>query len=285
LNKSNIKGKRYFFTGGTSGLGKAAVLSLLDAGAEVLVASRSNEKSEALRREAFEKKDADLTLLNFVSCDLSSFASIRAACNELKEEYGLLDGIINNAGVWSFSREETKDGIEKTLQVNLLAPHLIVNELIDRVKPGGRIVQTASALHQGKFNLTNPEFEKSYSGFRAYRQSKLGIILLTRWWAKEFSDREIFAYSQHPGLVSTQLGREGNWLVQKFFDWFGKSPEKGAKTLLYVIKEDTKELKNGAYFKNEKPKKTDTKVSRSMEWAKKVNDFCADYIKKHGSVG
>jgi len=283
MDTASLKGKRYFFTGGTSGLGKAAVLSLLESGAELIVASRSKKKEEALKREASQKEGLDSSLLGFISCDLASFTSIQAACRELKETHGMLDGIINNAGVWSFSREETEDGIEKTLQVNLLAPYMLVHELIDRIKPGGRIVQTASALHQGKFYLDNPEFEKSYSGFRAYRQSKLGIILLTRWWAEEFSDREVFAYSQHPGLVSTELGREGNWLIQKFFDWFGKSPEDGAETLLHVIQENPSSLENGAYYKDKKPKKTDTEVSRSMEWAQKVQQFCQDTIQNQFS--
>ncbi len=281
MNNSNIEGKRYFFTGGTSGLGKAAVLSLLESRVEVIVAHRSEEKAEALRQEASQRKEIDADLLQFVSCDLSSFDSIRSACAEIKSRVQLLDGIVNNAGVWCFSQEETEDGIEKTLQVNLLAPYLIVQLLKSHLKPGAKLIQTASALHQGSFNVDNPELKGKFSGFRAYRQSKLGIILLTRKWAADGQENELYAYSQHPGLVSTELGRGGNWLVQKFFDWFGKSPEKGAETLLHLIHTPNEQLENGAYYKNKDPKRTDTSISRSLEWAGKVAAVCKRYLSEN----
>ncbi len=272
--------KQLFFTGGTSGLGKAAVIDLIKSGFRVIVASRSDKKSDLLR-EAVSKEAGDLLpRLEIVFCDLASMESIVQACEKIEREYGKLDAIINNAGLWSFSREETEDEIEKTLQVNLLAPYIIAHRLKDRLKSGGKLIQTASALHQGKLYADDPEFKKSYSGFRAYRQSKLGIILLTRWWAKEFADRDIYAYSQHPGLVSTELGREGNWIVRKFFDWFGKSPIQGAQTLLFLTKSPNDTLENGAYYKNEKPKSTDTAASKSMEVAQKVDELCRSYTKE-----
>jgi NAD(P)-dependent dehydrogenase (short-subunit alcohol dehydrogenase family) len=270
--------KKYFFTGGTSGLGKAAVLSLLESGAEIIVASRSEEKAKDLREEAAHRGLSDSDLLKFVSCDLSSFDSIRSACAEIKSNSQPLDGIINNAGVWCFAQQETEDGIEKTLQVNLLAPYLIVQLLKSHLKPGARLIQTASALHQGSFDVENPELKGKYSGFRAYRQSKLGTILLTRWWAASREYDELYAYAQHPGLVSTELGREGNWFVRQFFQWFGKSPEKGAETLLFLTQTPNDHLENGAHYKNEKPKRTDTSTSRSMEWAEKVAAVCKRYL-------
>ncbi len=281
MNNPNIVGKRYFFTGGTSGLGKAAVLSMVENGANVVLTSRSEEKSEALRREVAEIGSDMVSRLEFVDCDLSSFHSVVSACDTVVNQYDRLDGIVNNAGVWFFSKEESEDGIEKTLQVNLLAPYVIVHRLKGLLGPESKLIQTASALHQGKLNAKDPEFKKSYSGFRAYRQSKLGIILLTRWWAKEFSEKNIGAYSQHPGLVSTELGRGGNWFVRKFFDWFGKTPEQGAQTLLYLIQTPVDELENGAYYKNENPKETDTAVSKSMEMAEKVDELCHSYTQDY----
>jgi|SRR6056297_46366 len=277
----DLVGKRYFFTGGTSGLGKAAVLAMVKKGANVVLTSRSEEKAEVLRREVSNIGSDMVSRLEFVDCDLGSFHSVVSACDTVVSKYDRLDGIINNAGVWSFSKEESEDGIEKTLQVNLLAPYVIVHRLEGLLGTESKLIQTASALHQGKFNFDNPEFAKSYSGFRAYRQSKLGIILLTRWWADTFSDREIYSFSQHPGLVSTELGRGGNWLVRKFFDWFGKTPEDGAQTLLHLIQAPVQDLENGAYYKNEKPKGTDTVASKSMEMAQKVDELCRSYTQDY----
>jgi NAD(P)-dependent dehydrogenase (short-subunit alcohol dehydrogenase family) len=272
--------KLYFFTGGTSGLGKAAVVELIKNGCQLIVASRSEERSKELREAIAEESGEYQGQLEFVSCDLASMVSIEDACESIIAQGHMLDGIINNAGVWCFSREETEDGIEKTLQVNLLAPYVIVHRLKELLRPGSKLIQTASALHQGKINISDPEFEKSYSGFRAYRQSKLGIILLTRWWANEFYEHQIYAYTQHPGLVSTELGREGNWMVRKFFDWFGKSPTDGAQTLLHLVQAPIEDLENGAYYKNEKPKETDTAASKSMELAQKVDALCHSYTQE-----
>lgn len=277
----NLNGKRYFFTGGTSGLGKAAVIAMVEAGANVVLTSRSEDKAVALREEVADRSAEFVSQIEVVDCDLASFDSVVSACDAVVEKYDRLDGIINNAGVWSFSKEESEDGIEKTLQVNLLAPYVIVHRLKGLLRPGSKLIQTASALHQGKFNFDNPEFTKSYSGFRAYRQSKLGIILLTRWWADTFSDPEIYSYSQHPGLVSTELGRGGNWLVRKFFDWFGKTPEDGAQTLLHLIQTPVDDLENGAYYKNEKPKETDTVMSKSIDVAQEVDEFCRSYTQDY----
>lgn len=246
-----------FFTGGTSGLGRAAVLQLASEGYRILLAARSEERANDLI-DTFKKAHPESGgSIHFVRCDLNSLASVRNACETVRHHFAQVTTIVNNAGIWSFNRETTVDGIETTFQVNVVAPALIIELLAPVLKTnkGGKIINTASGLHQGTIYFDDLEFSKSFSGFKAYRQSKLGIMLLTRYWARKFEADNIQVYSQHPGLVDTELVRKGGWLARQFFKWFGRTPEKGAETLCFLIRAPRENLKNGAFYADSKVKK------------------------------
>ncbi|MFO8021004.1 MAG: SDR family NAD(P)-dependent oxidoreductase, partial [Perlabentimonas sp.] len=233
----NVDGKVILFTGGTSGLGRIAVKQLVVNGAKVLLTNRDNAKGQKLIEELATENPSQKGTIELIESDFNSLDSVRKACSKVKESTSKLDAIVNNAGTWNFEFSETVDGIENTLQVNVLVPALIINELKELLQKAEspKVINTASALHQGDLNLDDLEFRNNFSGFKAYRQSKLGIILLTRLYQKKFESAGINFYSQHPGLVNTGLVRKGGWFAKQFFKVFGKSPQKGAKTLLHLL--------------------------------------------------
>lgn len=268
-----LKNKIIVMTGATSGLGSAAAKKFVEEGATLIVFYRNKEKLIALKEELGENGE-----LIGLLCDLSSSASLKKSCDEVKNRYNNIDIIINNAGVWSFDFKESEDGIEKTFQINVLSPYIIIHELKDLLlkSDSPKVITTASALYQGGINFQDIEYRSNYSGYKAYRQSKLAVILLMRFFAKK--EPEILYVSQHPGLVNTGLVRGGNWFAKLFFKLFGKSPEKGAETLVYLVETPTKQLKSGAFYANSHVKKTTTKESNDLELAEKLEKEIKSFI-------
>lgn len=276
----NVDGKVILFTGGTSGLGRIAVKRLVVNGAKVLLTNRDNAKGQKLIEELATENPSLKGAIELIECDFNSLDSVRNACSIVKESTSKLDAIVNNAGTWNFEFSESRNGIENTLQVNVLVPVLIINELKELLQKSEspKVINTASALHQGELNLDDLEFRNNFSGFKAYRQSKLGIILLTRLYQKKFESHGINFFSQHPGLVNTGLVRKGGWFAKQFFKVFGKSPQKGAKTLLHLLEMPSDKLKGGEYYKNCKASRTDTKTSYNIELAQKLEDACMKFL-------
>ncbi len=274
--------KIIFMTGATSGLGKVAACNIAAKGATLIAASRNPEKGEALLTYYKEQYPQGRGRIELVDCKLNSFESIAMACKEISESYKHLDMIINNAGIMNFEYKETQDGIEETWQVNLLAPILITHLLGDLLKasPEPKLIYTTSGLHQGTINFDNLEFKDSFSSYKTYRQSKLGIILLTRYLAKQLAEKQIGVYCQHPGMVNTGLSRSAGWMSKLIFKWMGKTPEQGAETLEYLIETDSEELISGEYYTNCQVAKI-TKESYDMDMAKKLLDMVKGYLRDY----
>ena len=281
IENSIMNGQRILMTGVTSGLGKVAALSLASEGAQLVALCRTLEKGEQLRTEYAEKFPNGKGTIDLFECDLSSFDSVREACQQISSKYSHLDQLILNAGVWHFERHKTTDGIEEILQVNLLSPALMIQLLLPCLEESqeAKIIITSSGLHQGTIHFEDLEFAKSFSGMKAYRQSKLGVIIMCRLLHTELKEKGIGIYCQHPGVVQTQLGRHAGWLSRAIFKLIGKSPEKGAQTLLYLARKPKTELLSGEYYADRKVTKT-TKESNDMQLAKKLMDVVDEYIKE-----
>jgi NAD(P)-dependent dehydrogenase (short-subunit alcohol dehydrogenase family) len=280
---SAIKGKVILITGATSGLGKVAAINLAAKGAQVIATSRDTARGQELVDEFNLHQSSENGSIELITCDLSSLQSIKVACGNLISKYDKIDMIVNNAGTWNFAFTETEDGIENTFQVNLLAPTLITKLLLPLIQKSDepKVINTASGLHQGNISFKDIEYRNNFNGFKSYRQSKLGVILLTRLYQKKYEQLGINFYAQHPGLVNTGLVRKGGWFSKLFFKIFGLSPEKGAKTLTYLMLTPTSDLKNGEYYANRKVKKTDTKESYNLEIAEQLESVCDKYLEKY----
>lgn len=275
--------KHIFITGATSGLGKAAALHLAAEGAVVIATSRNPEKGAKLLSDYREQFPEGKGRIELVECNLASFESISMACEEVLESYDHLDVIINNAGIIAHKSKESRDKIEMTWQVNLLAPVLITHLLLPALKKPlePKVIFTSSGFHIGKIDLKDPEFkQKRYVSWQAYRQSKLGLILLTRLLAQRFTQDEIGVYVQHPGLVKTDIDRSSPGILKLLFSGFGMSPEQGAQTLIYLADTSNEDLISGEYYtKNHVAKITDE--SYDLDMAEKLLGLVKKYLKKY----
>lgn len=269
--------KTALLTGVTSGFGEVIARYLVKSGYSVIILARSESNANALKT-SLSASNPSVTV-EVVVCDLSSLKSVRSACEQVRETHTHIDLMVLNAGLWNFEFRETEDGIEETLQVNLIAPMLMFNLLKNTIPADGnsKVIFTASGLHQGTIQFNDLEFRNNFSGFKAYRQSKLGVILMTRLLAKNSQYQGISFYCVHPGVVKTQLAKNAGWFSRTVFWLMGKSVEKGAKTHLYLIDSPSSKLVSGEYYANSKLTQT-TKESNDFDTAKKLMEVIQSYL-------
>jgi len=119
---TNLEGKVVLVTGGAQGLGKEITTTLAEAGATVVIGDIQAEKAEQLKSELTQAGQK----VAFKRLDLSDANSVEQVINEIKQEYGSFDVLINNAGI-DFTKPVTELSVSEwdaALNVNLRGPFL-----------------------------------------------------------------------------------------------------------------------------------------------------------------
>ncbi|HVP25768.1 MAG TPA: SDR family oxidoreductase [Methanomicrobiales archaeon] len=252
--------KTILVTGSTDGIGKATAKALARQGHRVLVHGRDTGKGRAALAEI--GKEAGSGDLDLFTADLSTIDGIRGFATDLGERYERLDVLLNNAGVYMADRVLTKDGLETTFAVNLLAPFLLSHLLVPLLEAGApaRIVNVASSAHfdAGNMEWDNLQGEKHYDGWGAYAQSKLGVVLFTTSLARRLEPGRMTANCLHPGVICTKLLRSA------FPVYPCESPEAGARTPVYLSTSPRVSGVTGKYF-DEMKEARPSRISRDRE--------------------
>jgi len=247
-----MNGKTVIVTGATAGIGEACALEIARRGAKVIGISRSPEK--CARVEAEIRKQAGQQDIHFYPADLSSMSEVRRIAGFLRQQLDRLDVLVNNAGGIFLKREETVDGYEKTFALNHLNYFLLTHELLDLLKDSApsRVVNVSSSSnYKGKIHLDNLQLKRGYRGFRAYQQSKLANILFTKELARRLEGTGVTINALHPGLVRTNIARDNGFLarlVQTAFVSKARTPEEGARTMVYLACSPEVEGITGKFF-------------------------------------
>jgi NAD(P)-dependent dehydrogenase (short-subunit alcohol dehydrogenase family) len=238
-------------TGATRGIGQAAAIELARQGVEVALVGRDAERVTAVAQEA--RQAAGGAPVHQHVADLTLMSDVRKLAEEVRASYRQIDVLANNAGALFASRKQTSEGLERTFALNHLAPFLLTNLLRDRLA-GGRVVTTASDAHKsGRLDLDDLQSAKSYSAMRVYGTSKLCNILFTRELAKRAP--ELHANCFHPGVVRTGFGKNENgiWKVLTTLAGpFFRSPERGARSLIWLSLSEQAAPLTGEYIEDEK---------------------------------
>jgi NAD(P)-dependent dehydrogenase (short-subunit alcohol dehydrogenase family) len=279
MNTTTMKRKVCMITGASSGIGKATAFGLASLGATIVAVMRKSEKSEsALNEIRARSQDSYVTAMDV---DLSSQQSIRKLASDFDSKFERLDVLINNAGVNSWKRTLTVDGLETTFAVNVVAPFLLTNLLLPKLKASApsRIVNVSSNAARGsKIDFHNLQAEKKYSMFGAYGQSKLALNLITSELARRLGGTGVTANFLHPGVVRTNLARNLNPVAQAIFSvvkLFFASPEKGARTSIFLASSPEVEGVSGKYFAKER-EATAPEKSYDEEAAKRLWEKCEE---------
>ncbi len=255
-----MAGRTVLVTGGTGGIGQATAQALAAMGARVAITGRDPARAAAAAREIEATHGGHA--LTFVA-DLSSQAEVRRLAGDVKHALPRLDVLINNVGGYWNTRHATADGLEQTFALNHLAPFLLTNLLLghlSRSAPARVVTVASNAQAQGRIEFDDLQGERSYSGARAYNQSKLANVLFSYELARRLGTRGVTANVLHPGVVNTSFGGADpaavqRWLVP-FVRPFMKSPSEGAATSVYLASAPELEGVTGRFFAELKPKKS-----------------------------
>jgi NAD(P)-dependent dehydrogenase (short-subunit alcohol dehydrogenase family) len=269
-----MQGRICMVTGASSGLGKATALGLAKFGAQVVMVCRDKVLGEAARRDII--KQSGNTKVSLFIADLSSQSDIHALVETFEQRFDKLHVLINNAGIYLRERHLTKDGLEQTFAVNYLAPFLLTNLLLEllRASAPARIINVAGAYHRrGIIHFDDLHLARAYTGTAANNQSQLARVLFTYELARRLEGTGVTANCLHPGSVRTNITRDMpktlQFLANTVFRPFFVSPERGAKTILYLAASPEVETVSGKYFVNQHSVKS-SRASYDTTLAKKL---------------
>ena len=255
-----MSGRTVLVTGGTGGIGKATALGLARMGAHLAITGRDRGRAEGAAREIGAAGGGQVDV--YVA-DLSSQAEVRRLAGEVLQRMPRIDVLVNNAGGYWNTRHVTADGLEHTFALNHLAPFLLTCLLLGRLEqsaPARVVTVSSNAQAMGRIDFGDLQGERSYSGARAYNQSKLANVLFTYELARRLPGTSVTANALHPGVVRTSFGAEDPGRVQRLFvpvmRPFMKSPAQGAATSIHVASDPGLDQVTGRYFAGGKPRKS-----------------------------
>jgi NAD(P)-dependent dehydrogenase (short-subunit alcohol dehydrogenase family) len=202
-------------TGGNKGIGLETARQLGKLGILVLVGARDLAKGEAAVAEL--KKDG--IDARAVKLDVDNSADYAAVAKLIEKDFGRLDILINNAGIFLDGRTKNETSttsqeiLRKTFDTNFFAVVGLTQALLPLLRKsiGGRIVNLSSILGSLTLHATpgSPVYEaKTF----AYDASKAALNAFTVHLAHELKDTKIKVNSAHPGWVKTDMGGEGAML-------------------------------------------------------------------------
>ncbi len=187
----DLEGKTFIVTGGASGIGLAVAKELLEHGANVVVCDMN---------PVAPKVPAGAGRISYIVTDVTNRASVEAMITQTKETYGVIDGIVNNAGI-NIPRllvDETKqyeldeDVWNKVMDVNLKGVFYCTQAVAQQMVRQG---------HGVIVNMSSESGLEGSEGQSVYAASKNAVNSLTRSWAKELGKKGIRVISVAPGIL------------------------------------------------------------------------------------
>lgn len=255
----DLTGRNAIVTGANTGIGWETARVLALRGAHVTLACRNQSKaSEALAR-LLSSSGGQLKAEQFalLALDLGSLASVRRFAEQFNQQAKALHLLINNAGVMWPTRQTTSDGFEAQMGVNHLGHFLLSNLLLPSLQQAEQarvVVVSSSAMLFGQMTDAFEDLQwqhRPYKGMSCYGDSKLANAMFSREFNKRHAAQGIVSNALHPGIITTELGREQTWffkLVGSLILPFSKNVAQGAATTVLVATAQDYADKGGLYF-------------------------------------
>ncbi len=272
-----MDGRICVVTGASSGIGKAASVALARLGATVVGVCRDRGRGESALAEisaAATGGEPSIELADLARGDQVTALAARLAA------LPRIDVLVNNAGLVVGTRQLTADGFEHTFALNHLAPFLLTNLLLDKLKasaPARIVTVSSTAHHAARLDMDDLRSDRHYVPMLAYANSKLANILFTRELATRLEGTGVTANCLHPGTVRTNFGQSGSgWLriglgiARPFL----RSARSGARTVVYLASSPDVAGQSGGYYVSCK-RREPSKAARDERTARALWDISA----------
>jgi 3-oxoacyl-[acyl-carrier protein] reductase len=216
----NLKDKTYIVTGGSSGLGKAMAVSLKNEGAKVVITGRDQSKLDTVASE--------IGVQGF-HADVNNDADIEALYGWVKDNFGKLDGLINNAGIgdWAELDQMSREKMKNVFETNVFGATMMASHAarIFKDQKYGDIVNIASTASL-----------KGYKMGSIYAASKFALRGLSQCWQAELRPYNVRVIQINPSEVPTAFAKVDR--VEKPLEDNKLTPKEIADTMVAALKMD-----------------------------------------------
>lgn len=272
-------------TGADGGMGRIHVRELAKAGYEVIMACIDTAVAQPIMEEIQKETGGTFHLMRL---DLGSLSDIVRFAVEVKSRFSSLQVLLNNAGVLPSHPKVSADNYEYTMAVNYLGHFTLTNLLHPIMGPGTRIVSMISLSYfLGKItpDLFGPKTQHGYNRFTAYGSSKLGLYYFMLDASEAWKEEGICFNVSDPFIVSTNIIRMDNKVVDKLCDWLFRplinTPEQGAATMLTAAIDPKYKGVTGKIFKNGKIARHKRRYYNNMKDRKALRDMTLQILNEH----
>ena len=228
--------RKIAITGATGGLGNELVFNLAKDKTDMVFVDRNLKKSQTLAQKVQEKYPE--TKIEFVTCDLANFDSVKEAEKQLEEKG--IDVLILNSGIYNVPLEKLEFGYNNVFQVNFISQYFLARKLVENGKVK-KVVAVGSIAHNySKIDENDVDFSTKKKASKIYGNSKRFLMFALYDFFKDRDDA--FLSIVHPGVTLTNMTNH----YPKFINWFVKfgiklvfpSPKKAVKNIVKGIDED-----------------------------------------------
>lgn len=204
-----LEGKNIFLTGGSRGIGKAAVFELVKEGANVAFTYVSSEEGakDTVEKALEIRPDAKLT---YYKMDVKNSKNVDEVAQKAIEDMGTIDVVVNNAGILRDGpiHYMTDEQWAEVIQVHLTGTFYVCRAFLEEfiINRGGKFVNISSICHVGSAGQAN------------YSAAKAGIIGFSKALAKEYGNKDIYCNVVVPGYFKTELtdANASEMIVEQF---------------------------------------------------------------------
>ena len=195
LDMFRLNGRRALVTGGAKGLGKIMATALAQAGADVVLVSRTQAECQAAADEIAKSTGRKTAA---IVADVSKADEVKRMADEAQKALGPIDILINNAGIniRGAAHELSEADWDAVIDINLKAPFLVSKVLcVGMLERGwGRVINMGSILSV-----------IAIAGRTPYAASKAGILNMTKVWAMEWATKGVTCNAICPGPFATDM--------------------------------------------------------------------------------
>ena len=255
LGSYDLASRVIVVTGGTSGLGLAAAGQWARCGATVVIVGRNATKTDGVVDEI--RRSTGNGSVHAVIADMGDLESVRAAAEQLREQYPRIDALVHNAGALTADRRLSPQGTEMTIASQVVGPFLLTSLLFDRLagtavetgRPGRVITMASGGMYSAPLTVSGIELgDDNYNGTKQYAIAKRAQVTLNEMWAARTDPSTVVFQSVHPGWADTPGVEESLPTFRKVVGPLLRDPLAGADTMVWLAADDGEPLSTTGRF-------------------------------------